>query len=140
MFVLTRSAIDLAAIEGALRRPECGGTVLFLGTVRSPNQGRQVDYLEYEAYPGMAEREMERIGEKVCEKWGVRRLAIVHRIGRVGVGEISVVVAAASAHRRQAFEACQYAMDRVKESVPIWKKEYFSGGSVWSPGNQSAPE
>jgi len=140
MFVLTEDPIDLAEIEQGVRRHENGGLVIFMGTVRSPSQGRPVQFIEYEAYRGMAEREMERIAEKVCEKWGVRHLAIVHRVGRVAVGEAAVVVAAASPHRRQAFEACQYAMDRVKEAVPIWKKEYFPEGPSWSSGNLSSPE
>ena len=140
MFVLTETSIDLAAIESVVRRPENGGLVIFMGTVRSPSHGRTVEGIEYEAYRGMAEREMERIAEKVCEKWGVNHLAIVHRIGRVAVGEAAVVVAAASPHRRQAFEACQYAMDRVKEAVPIWRKEYYPDGHAWSSGNVSSPE
>ncbi|HEX9636721.1 MAG TPA: molybdenum cofactor biosynthesis protein MoaE [Acidobacteriota bacterium] len=140
MFRLTDTAIDLAALEAAVRRPENGGMVIFVGTVRSPSHGRTVRYLDYEAYRGMAEREMERIAEKVCEKWGVRQLAIVHRVGRVEVGESAVAVAAASPHRRQAFEACQYAMDRVKEAVPIWKKEHCTDGERWSLGNVSSPE
>jgi molybdopterin synthase catalytic subunit len=107
-----------------------GAIVTFLGTVRNHSQGHGIEYLEYEAYRPMAQREMERIVREVWDQWGFP-CAIAHRLGRLYVGEASVVVAVASSHRKEAFLACHYAIDRLKETVPIWKKEVATDGYWW---------
>ena len=116
-----------------------GAVALFLGTVRNRNAGRRVLHLEYHAYPGMAEREMERIEHDAAKRYGASRVAIVHRTGRLEVGEVSVAVAVASAHRAEAMEACRFVIDTLKKTVPIWKKEYYEGGAVWIEGAGDTP-
>lgn len=148
MFAVVSEPIDAARVAAAVSRPDAGAIVTFLGTTRDHNDGRRVTRLEYEAYPEMAEAEMRRIGAAACERWPVAAVAIVHRVGVVPVGEASVVIAVAAAHRGPAFEACRFAIDRLKEVVPIWKKEHFEGGEVWIgsqtgqvfPAGRSAPE
>jgi molybdopterin synthase catalytic subunit len=108
-----------------------GAVITFLGTTRDFSEGRDVLYLEYEAYQPMAENMLAQIVEEVREKWGIEDIAIAHRVGKLKIGEISLVVAMASPHRKEAFEASQYAMDRIKTIVPIWKKEVFQGGEAW---------
>jgi molybdopterin synthase catalytic subunit/molybdopterin converting factor small subunit len=130
-FYLTGEPLDARAVEALVADPGCGAFVTFVGTVRSTNEGRDVDYLEYEAYPGMAERKMAEIGDEIAQRWGLGRVAMAHRLGRCAVGEASIVICVASPHRKEAFEACHYAIDRVKEIVPIWKKEVWRDGSVW---------
>jgi molybdopterin synthase catalytic subunit len=130
-FWLTNDRLDPAAVTGLVEEPSCGAVVTFVGTVRRDNEGRQVDYLEYEAYAGMAEAKMAEIAEEIRQRWGLDRVAMVHRLGRCEVGEASIVIAVASPHRREAFEACHYAIDRVKEIVPIWKREVWKDGAVW---------
>ena len=115
---------------------DCGAVVTFVGTVRADNHGKRVVRLEYEAYPEMALRELERIGAVAHERWAIHAIAITHRIGRVPIGEVSVAIGVSSSHRQAAFAACQFAIDRLKEVVPIWKKEYFEGGEIWI-GSQS---
>ena len=112
-----------------------GAVALFLGTVRNRNAGRRVLHLEYHAYPGMAEREMERIELDASRRYGASRLAIVHRTGRLEVGEVSVAVAVASPHRAEAMEACRFAIDTLKKTVPIWKKEFAESGAYWVEEN-----
>jgi molybdopterin synthase catalytic subunit len=131
MFEIVETAIDVAAVTAAAADPATGATVTFIGTTRDHNEGRTVTQLEYEAYPEMALAEMRKIGEAARQRWPIARLAIVHRIGPVPIGEASVVIAVSSAHRVAAFEACHFAIDRLKEVVPIWKKEHFQGGEVW---------
>jgi molybdopterin synthase catalytic subunit len=112
--------------------PEAGGVALFVGVVRDNNAGHRVVALEYEAHVPMAEAKMKEIGETVHARWtGVKRVAMLHRIGRLGIGEASVAIAVSAAHRREALEACHFAIDRLKEIVPIWKKEHFEDGAVW---------
>jgi molybdopterin synthase catalytic subunit len=130
-FFLTNEPLDPRALEALVADPGCGGLVTFVGTVRRTNAGREVDYLEYEAYPGMAEKKMAEIGQEIRQRWGLDRVAIAHRLGRCEVGEASIVICVAAPHRREAFEACHYAIDRVKEIVPIWKKEVWRDGAVW---------
>ena len=130
-FWLTNDRLDAAAVAALVEDPGCGAAVTFVGTVRRENDGREVDYLEYEAYPGMAEAKMAEIGQEIAQRWGLDRVAIAHRLGRCEVGEASIVIAVASPHRREAFEACHYAIDRVKEIVPIWKREVWRDGAVW---------
>lgn len=123
--------IDAEALADLVRTDACGAVCVFKGVARRYSRGREVVHLEYEAYPPMAERKFAEIAEEVRLKWGVDRIAIVHRVGVVPIGEASVVVAVAAPHRREAFAACQYAIDTLKQSVPIWKKEVWSDGSQW---------
>ena len=131
MIRLTSEPILLDDLVRAAGDPASGALVLFVGTTRDHNQGRRVERLEYEAYPGMAEREMEKIAEEARRRWPLQKVAIVHRTGVVPVGSASVAIAVSSAHRADAFEAARFAIDRLKEVVPIWKKEFFEGGEVW---------
>lgn len=131
MFAIVDHPIDTDAVIAAAADPTSGATVTFIGTTRNENEGRQVTRLEYEAYPEMALAELRKIGDVVRQRWPVTRVAIAHRIGVVPIGEASVVIAVSAAHRRAAFEACHFAIDRLKEVVPIWKKEHFTGGEVW---------
>lgn len=110
---------------------EAGGTVLFDGTVRNNTRGRTVVRLEFEAYAPMAISEMRKIAEEVERRWQARHVAIHHRVGALDIGDIAVLIAVATPHRAAAFEACQYAIDTLKETVPIWKKEIFEDGEIW---------
>ncbi len=127
---LTREPIRVEAALDSVRHPGAGAVVLFLGTVRDHSRGRHVERLEYEAYEALARTEMTRIAEQAAERWGAR-ISIVHRLGTLTVGEISVAVAAAAPHRREAFEAGRFAIDALKQTVPIWKKEIWAGGAEW---------
>lgn len=118
---------NLAAVSG----PDCGGVVQFIGSVRDQTQGKEVLYLEFEAYEPMAIKEMEKIAQQAKAQFGVHRLSIHHRLGRVALGEVAVCIAAAAPHRKAAFAACAFAIDTLKETVPIWKKEFFTDGAVW---------
>ena len=120
------------AIAAEVDDPGAGGIVIFSGVVRNETGGRPVKFLEYEAHAPMAEVKMREIGEAVRVRWpGVRRVAMLHRIGRLEIGEASVLIAVAAAHRGDAFEACRYAIDTLKRTVPVWKKEHFEDGEVW---------
>jgi molybdopterin synthase catalytic subunit len=131
MFEIVTHPIDAAAVTAAAADPTAGATVTFIGTTRDHNDGRRVTRLEYEAYPEMALAEMRKIGDTARQRWAITRVAIVHRIGVVPIGEASVVIAISAGHRGAAFEACHFAIDRLKEVVPIWKKEHFEGGEIW---------
>ena len=131
MILLTRERLDTEAITATVRDDANGGVITFLGTTRNETEGRRVLYLEYEAYEGMAEKMLARIAEDIRERWGIAGVAIAHRFGRLEIAEVSLVVAVASPHREEAFAACQYAVDRIKQNVPIWKKEVFEGGEMW---------
>jgi molybdopterin synthase catalytic subunit len=131
MYEIVDHEIDAAAVTAAVATPTAGASVTFAGTTRDHNDGRAVTRLEYEAYPEMALAEMRKIGEAARQRWPIERIAITHRIGVVPIGEASVVIAVSSAHRAAAFAACHFAIDRLKEVVPIWKKEHFDGGEVW---------
>ncbi len=131
LFRIVREPVVLQELIDAVADPASGAIATFLGVTRNHNDGRRVLGLEYEAYAEMAVREMEHIGETARQRWDIRAIAIMHRIGRVPIGEASVGIAVSSSHRRAAFEACHFAIDRLKEVVPIWKKEYFEGGEVW---------
>jgi molybdopterin synthase catalytic subunit len=115
-----------------------GAVVTFSGNVRNHNRGRVVEYLEYDAYRPMAEKQLRAIGEEAAERWNCR-IALSHRFGRLEVGDPSVIVVAACAHRGDAFDACRYAIDTLKERVPIWKREVWEGGEVWIEGERDAP-
>jgi molybdopterin synthase catalytic subunit len=132
LFEIAEGQIDVGAmIEGA-QRPDCGAVSTFIGTTRVDEAGgNSVEYLEYEAYRPMADRKLEEIGAKIEERWDVGHVAIVHRIGRVDPGEASVAIVVASPRRGPAFEASRYAIERIKEIVPIWKREVWSDGYVW---------
>ncbi|MBA2518413.1 MAG: MoaD family protein [Chloroflexia bacterium] len=130
-FRVQRDVIDPRMVERVVAGAEVGGIVTFSGTVRDRARGKAVIALDYEAYEPVAENMLARIGDEVHTRWGVDRVAIVHRIGRLPVGEISVVISAAAAHRAAAFDACEYAIDRIKVLVPIWKKEFYADGSHW---------
>jgi molybdopterin synthase catalytic subunit len=120
------------AISAEVDDPGAGGIVVFSGVVRDETGGRPVKFLEYEAHAPMAEAKMREIGEAVRARWAeVKRVAILHRIGRLEIGESSVLIAVSAAHRQHAFEACKYAIDTLKRTVPVWKKEHFEDGEVW---------
>ncbi|HKM99743.1 MAG TPA: molybdenum cofactor biosynthesis protein MoaE [Candidatus Binataceae bacterium] len=134
-----RTAIDVAALERAVADPAAGAIVTFVGTTRQDNAGRKVIRLEYEAYESMAVSEMRKLAHEAGQRWRIVRMAIAHRIGRVDIGETSVAIAVSAAHRAEAFEACRFGIDRLKEIVPIWKKEYFEGGEIWVGCQTSHP-
>lgn len=129
MIYLTNEPIDHSDITERVRRNGCGAVVTFLGTVRDLTGGRTTIALDYEAYPGMAEKKMTEIEEETRRRWPVGELILVHRLGHLSAGEVSVAVAVSCPHRAQAFEACRYAIDRLKEIVPIWKKENWADGT-----------
>ena len=131
MFKITTEVITGTEVREAVEGPDAGAVVVFLGTVRNNTDGRPVTCLEYEAYPPMAEKKMAEIAQEITEKWGdTLRLAMVHRTGKLEIGEVSVAVAVASPHRKDGFEACQYAMNRLKQIVPIWKREVWADGEA----------
>ena len=130
MIRLTPEVIDHAALTEQVRRPDCGAVVTFLGTVRDLTGDRVTVALDYEAYPAMAEKKLAEIEGETRARWPVGELVMVHRLGHLDVGEVSVAVAVSCPHRGQAFEACRYAIDRLKELVPIWKKENWADGST----------
>jgi molybdopterin synthase catalytic subunit len=129
MFRLTRDAIDYAALTESVRSPHCGAVVLFLGTVRDLTGEQVTVFLDYEAYAPMAEKKLAEIEAEVRRRWPVGGVAMVHRLGRLGVGEVSVAVAVSCPHRADAFDACRFAVDTLKELVPIWKKENAPDGT-----------
>jgi len=133
-FQITCEPIATHALARQLKAPEDGALVIFEGTVRNHAQGRRTLFLEYEAYEPMAIRKLEEIGREVKEKFAIHRIGIVHRIGRLEIGQTSVSIVVSAAHRSPAFAACHYALDRLKQIVPIWKKEYFEDGAVWAEG------
>src|SRR5512140_2841078 len=142
MYEIVEHTIDADAVTAAVADPTAGAIVTFIGTTRDHNDGRRVTLLEYEAYPEMAVAELRKIGETAQQQWPITRIAIVNRIGVVPIGDASVVIAVSSGHRRAAFDACHFAIDRLKEVVPIWKKEHFEGGEVWigsQTGQRFAP-
>jgi molybdopterin synthase catalytic subunit len=132
---IVEGPIDAPPAMAAVVSPGMGAVALFLGTVRDEHAGRRVLFLEYEAYRPMAEREMRAIADEMPATFGPCRVAIIHRVGRVEIGEASVVIAVASAHRRTALAACAEAIERLKKSVPIWKKEHFVDGTAWVEGD-----
>ncbi len=128
---LSESPLDVGSVVARVTGPGIGGIVTFLGTVRNRARGRSIRHLEYEAYPVMAEREMQKIADDAARRWPGSRVAIAHRAGHLEVGEIAVVVVAAAPHRAEAFAACRFAIDTLKQTVPIWKKEFASDGETW---------
>ena len=130
MISLTHSPIDYYALTESVRSPQSGAVVLFLGTVRELTQGRQTTALDYEAYPQMAEAKLKELETAARAKWPIDQVGIIHRLGHLGLGEISVAVAVSCPHRKQAFEAGQFLIDELKVSVPIWKKENWNDGTT----------
>jgi len=133
-FALTRDPIDAQALSARLVEGRDGAVVTFDGVVRNNSKGRETLFLEYEAYEAMAVQVMARIGRAVATAYEISRIGMIHRVGRLEIGESSIVVVVASPHRKAAFEACADAMDRVKRLVPVWKKEHFADGEVWVEG------
>jgi molybdopterin synthase catalytic subunit len=132
MATLTREPIDHDMLTEMVRRPHCGAVVTFLGTVRDLTGDEVTEALEYEAHVPMAERKMDEIEDDVRERWPGAEIALVHRLGRLEIGEVSVAVAVSAPHRGEAFTACRHAIDRLKEIVPIWKKDFGPDGeSQW---------
>ena len=134
LYQLVREPIDMAALARHVRAPEDGATVTFDGFVRNQSHNRSTLYLDYEAYESMALAKIREIGAQIHEKFSIDRVAIAHRLGRLEIGESSVFIAISSPHRPAAFDACRYAIDTLKRTVPIWKKEYFADGAVWADG------
>ena len=135
LFKITRDVLDPTELHNLVLSPEAGAVSLFLGVVRNNNLGRDVDFLEYDAYPAMATKVMRQIADEIRERWDVLDIAMHHRIGRLEIGEASVAVAVASAHRAEGIEACHYGIDRLKAIVPIWKKEVWADGEEWIEGS-----
>ncbi len=129
--IISDTPLDLAACQAHVNDGACGGIAIFVGTVRNQTQGKKVLHLDFEAYRPMAISEMSKIADQITEKWGAYKVAIHHRVGSLAIGETAVIIAVSTPHRKAAFEACQYAIDTLKETVPIWKKEFFEDGEVW---------
>ena len=139
LFRIDARPLDVTRVIAAVSAPECGAVTTFVGTVRSQNVGRQVEWLDYEAFAPLAVKSFERIAAEARESWPDVRLAIHHRIGRIEIGDASVAIAAASPHRADAFAAARYAIERIKQITPIWKHEHFDGGDVWIEGATADP-
>jgi molybdopterin synthase catalytic subunit len=142
LVAVTPAVLDVQALTAAVAGTGTGDGAMttFIGLVREQNQGRRVSFLEYEAYEPLARRAFERISAEVAGRWPGVLLALHHRVGRLEIGEASVAIAAASAHRADAFAACRYAIERVKQIAPIWKREFFDGGDVWVEGATADPD
>lgn len=138
-FRVSDEPLDAGQVAAAVSHPRHGAVATFIGLVRDHNAGRRVHYLEYEAFAPLALKAFERIADEAAERWPSVLLAIHHRTGRVDIGEPSVVIAAASAHRGEAFAVSRYAIERIKQIAPIWKHEHFDGGDVWIEGATADP-
>jgi molybdopterin synthase catalytic subunit len=139
-FRVTLEPLDLVQAAQAVTSPGCGAVATFIGVVRDHNLGRPVRWLDYECYEPLAVKSLERIGAEAAAEWPGARLAIAHRVGALQIGDASVVIAAAAPHRADAFAACRYAIERVKQIVPIWKHEHFDGGETWIEGATADPD
>lgn len=131
---LVNEKIDTPALIDKIQQPEDGATVVFEGIVRNHSRGRRTLFLDYDAYAEMAVKQMEALADEALSKFSIRDVTIVHRMGRLQIGETSVAIVVASAHRGPAFDACRWLIDTLKRTVPIWKKEYFEDGAVWADG------
>ncbi|MBI2181388.1 MAG: molybdenum cofactor biosynthesis protein MoaE [Deltaproteobacteria bacterium] len=131
MFRVTNDPIDLQDLLDYVGDPAAGAIATFIGTTRNNNEGRKVIALDYDGYPEMAEKELRRIGADAQTKWPICKMAIVHRLGPVQITEASVIIAVSAGHRDAAFAACRFAIEEIKKTVPIWKKEVYEGGEVW---------
>src|SRR5229473_4718013 len=134
VYQLVRESIDMAGLSRHIRAPQDGAVVTFDVFVRNQSHGRPTLYLDYEAYESMALAKMREIGAQLHDKYRIHRVAMAHRLGRLEIGETSVFIAVSAPHRAAAFDACRFAIDTLKRSVPIWKKEYFEDGAVWADG------
>jgi molybdopterin synthase catalytic subunit len=134
LILITREPLDRSALVAAVTHPGAGGIVVFEGVVRDNARGKQVRYLEYDVYPEMAIQQIRAIVAEAQQRWGVQQAAVAHRIGRLEIGEASVIVVVATPHRAEAFEACRYIIDTLKTTVPIWKKEVATSGEEWVEG------
>jgi molybdopterin synthase catalytic subunit len=139
-FAIIEGPLNASAVAELVADPGCGAVATFTGAVRHVNLGRRVERLEYEAYAPLAVRTFERIAAEAAERWPGTALAVHHRVGRLNIGEASVVIAAAAPHRADAFAVCRYAIERVKQIAPIWKREHFEGGEVWIEGATADPD
>ncbi len=131
---ITREPLDRNALVAAITHPGIGGIVVFEGVVRDSARGKQIRYLEYDVYPEMATRQIGAIITEAEKRWGIERVAVAHRLGRLEIGEASVIVVVATPHRAEAFDACRYIIDTLKTTVPIWKKEVATTGEEWVEG------
>jgi molybdopterin synthase catalytic subunit len=131
MFRVTDKPIDLKELVDYVSDPEAGAIASFIGTTRNNNEGRKVIALDYDGYSEMAEKELARIGADAKTKWPICRMAIIHRLGPVQITEASVIIAVSAGHRDAAFAACRFAIEEIKKTVPIWKKEVYEGGEIW---------
>jgi molybdopterin synthase catalytic subunit len=139
MFKIVRHPIDLPGLLRLVGDEEAGAIATFVGVVRRQNAGKRVMAVEYEAYPAMAEKVLSRIGEEVARSFGPLRMVVEHRVGRLEVGEASVAIVVSAAHRREALAAVSYAIERVKQVAPIWKKEWYEDGTAWLENPSGAP-
>ena len=139
MIRVQTEAIRSDELLAAVRGDGDGAEALFVGAVRNENQGRRVLFLEYHAYPAMAEQEMSKLRRQALERFEISEVAIVHRTGRMEIGDAAVAIAVAAPHRAPAFDACRWIIDTLKQTVPIWKKEFFEGGEVWVEGEVDPP-
>ena len=139
MIELTDQPLQTEALTRAVMRPSDGGVVVFSGVVRNHSEDRAVRYLVYEAYGEMALAKLDQVRQETLQRWPMANVAMAHRLGRMEIGETSVIVAASAPHRAEAFAAGRYAIDRLKEIVPIWKKEFFAEGESWPPGSIPEP-
>lgn len=137
MFLITPDPITAEQVAEAVENPAAGAIAVFHGVVRDRNLGRTVLYLEYDAFPEMCEVVLRQIEAEMRQRYQVLGFAVAHRTGRIEIGEPSLLVAVSTGHRREAFDACHWAVDRIKERLPVWKKEYFEGGEVWIEGDPS---
>ena len=137
---IVRNRINRERVLAAIKKPEDGAAVVFEGVVRNHTRGRQTLYLDYEAYEEMALKKMEELAAQALRQFPVRQVALIHRLGRLKIGETSVLIVVASAHRGAAFEACRWLIDTLKRTVPIWKKEHFRDGAVWADGEPFPPD
>jgi len=141
VYTIQEEEIKPDALHEAVLADSDGAVTTFAGTVRDNTKGRGTSYLVYEAYKEMAEKKMREIGDEIKAKWEVDCVGVLHRVGRLEIGDISVLIAVSSPHRKASLEACHYAIDRLKETVPVWKKEVWTdGGEVWIEGDLSARE
>ena len=135
MFSLVRQPVDVSGLSDSLVREEDGAVVVFEGIVRNHSRSRKVRFLEYRAYEAMALKELEKVGASARQQFAIRDISIVHRLGRLLPGECSVAIVVVSAHRAAAFDACRFAIDAIKHTVPIWKKEFYEDGEAWVEGS-----
>ena len=140
LFHVTSDPLDGDALTAAVAGLDCGAVTTFVGLVRETNAGRRVLWIDYEAYDALAEKTFARIAAEAATRWPAVRLAVHHRTGRLAIGDASVAIAAASPHRADAFAACRYAIERVKQIAPVWKHEHFEGGDVWIEGATADPD